>query len=241
MKSKEFIEILCKECEKQNINISQNKAEKLNMYKDLLIQWNEKMNLTAITDEYDIIVKHFVDCLMCTKIIKDEKKIIDVGTGAGFPGMVLAIYYEDKEFTLLDALNKRLVFLQEVVNTLKLKNVNIIHGRAEEVARKEEYREKFDATVSRAVAQLPILLEYTSPFIKVNGKCIVMKGDSVQDEIKISSNALNVLKLKLKSTFEYMYTVNNEEYHRYILIIEKNMCTPAKYPRNYGQIKKKTL
>ena len=241
MKSKEFIEILCKECEKQNINISQNQAEKLNMYKELLIQWNEKMNLTAITDEYDIIVKHFVDCLMCTKIIKDEKKIIDVGTGAGFPGMVLAIYYEDKEFTLLDALNKRLVFLQEVVNTLKLKNVNIIHGRAEEVARKEEYREKFDATVSRAVAQLPILLEYTSPFIKVNGRCIVMKGDSVQDEIKISSNALNVLKLKLKNTFEYMYTVNNEEYHRYILTIEKNMCTPTKYPRNYGQIKKKTL
>ena len=241
MKSKEFIQRLCKECEKKNINISQNQAEKLNMYKELLIQWNEKMNLTAITDEYDIIVKHFVDCLMCTKIIKDEKNIIDVGTGAGFPGMVLAIYYEDKEFTLLDALNKRLVFLQEVVNTLKLKNVNIIHGRAEEVARKEEYREKFDATVSRAVAQLPILLEYTSPFIKVNGKCIVMKGDSVQDEIKISSNALNVLKLKLKSTFEYMYTVNNEEYHRYILIIEKNMCTPTKYPRNYGQIKKKTL
>ena len=210
-------------------------------YMNLLLEWNEKINLTAITDEEEVIVKHFVDCLMCTKIIKDEKNIIDVGTGAGFPGMVLAIYYEDKEFTLLDALNKRLVFLQEVVNTLKLKNVNIIHGRAEEVARKEEYREKFDATVSRAVAQLPILLEYTSPFIKVNGRCIVMKGDSVQDEIKISSNALNVLKLKLKNTFEYMYTVNNEEYHRYILTIEKNMCTPTKYPRNYGQIKKKTL
>ena len=241
MKSEEFIELLCKECKKQDIQLTEKHAEKLNVYKDLLIEWNEKMNLTAIVDEHEIIVKHFVDCLMCTKVIKDEKNIIDIGTGAGFPGMVLAIYYEDKEFTLLDALNKRLIFLQEVANKLDLKNVHIVHGRAEEEARKEEFREKFDATVSRAVAQLPILLEYISPFVKVGGKSIIMKGDSVQEEIKLSTNALNVLKLKINRCFEYVYTINNEDYHRNILIIQKNMCTPPKYPRNYGQIKKKTL
>lgn len=241
MKREEFKKVLCKECLKQNIKIGDKQVQNLEKYKDLLLEWNEKINLTAITDEYEIIVKHFVDCLMCTKVIKDEKRIIDVGTGAGFPGMVLAIYYEDKQFTLLDALNKRLIFLQDVVDKLNLKNVHILHGRAEEVARKEEYREKYDATVSRAVAQLPVLLEYVSPFVKINGKCIIMKGDSVQEEISISSNALNVLKLRLNNCFEYVYTINNEDYHRNILTIQKNMCTPTKYPRNYGQIKKRTL
>ncbi len=241
MKNNEFIELLCKECKNQNVEITEEQANNLEMYKTLLLEWNEKMNLTAITDEYEIIIKHFVDCLECTKVIKEEEKIIDVGTGAGFPGMVLAIYYKDKKFTLLDALNKRLIFLQEVVNTLKLDNVEIIHGRAEEVARKEEYKEQFDASVSRAVAQLPVLLEYTSPFIKVNGKCIVMKGDNVEDEVKLSSNALNTLKLKIVDRFNYNYMINNEEYNRSILKINKIGNTPQKYPRNYGQIKKKPL
>ena len=220
-----------------DIEITEKQAKKLEIYKDLLLEWNEKMNLTAITDEYEIIIKHFVDCLECTKMIKDEKNIIDVGTGAGFPGMVLAIYYDNIEFTLLDALNKRLIFLQDVVEKLNLKNVKIAHGRAEEIARKDDFKEQYyqiptqedleaegidftkpirvhlryinkpnfdttnlkeqyDASVSRAVAQLPVLLEYTSPFVKVGGKCIVMKGDNVDDEIKLSYNALNTLKLK---------------------------------------------
>ncbi len=241
MKNEEFIQILCKECEQQNITITQKQCVDLARYKDMLLEWNEKMNLTAITDEYEIIVKHFVDCLECTKVLKSEKNIIDVGTGAGFPGMVLAIYYPDKKFTLLDALNKRLVFLQEVVNELELKNVEIVHGRAEEVARKEEYKEVYDASVSRAVANLPVLLEYTSPFIQVGGRCIVMKGDSVEDEIKMSANALNTLKLKVEDKYNYSYVVNNEEYNRVILSIKKNANTPSKYPRNYGQIKKKPL
>lgn len=241
MKNNEFIELLCKECKNQKVDITEEQANNLEMYKTLLLEWNEKMNLTAITDEYEIIIKHFVDCLECTKVIREEEKIIDVGTGAGFPGMVLAIYYKDKKFTLLDALNKRLIFLQEVINTLKLNNVEIVHGRAEEVARKEEYKEQFDASVSRAVAQLPVLLEYTSPFIKVNGKCIVMKGDNVEDEVKLSSNALNTLKLKIVDRFNYNYMINNEEYNRSILKINKIGNTPQKYPRNYGQIKKKPL
>lgn len=241
MKSEEFIRTLCKECERQNIAINEKQCVDLAEYKNMLLEWNEKMNLTAITDEYEIIVKHFVDCLECTKVIKDEKNIIDVGTGAGFPGMVLAIYYKDKNFTLLDALNKRLIFLQEVVNKLGLKNVKIVHARAEEIARTGEYKEVYDASVSRAVANLPVLLEYTSPFVKVNGTCIVMKGDSIEDEIKISANALNTLKLKIEDKYNYSYIVNNEEYNRVILNIRKNSNTPQKYPRNYGQIKKKPL
>ena len=238
---KQFKEMLCKECKLQNIEINEDVIQKLSIYKDLLLEWNEKVNLTAITDEYEIIVKHFVDCLECSKAIKDEKKIIDVGTGAGFPGMVLAIYYPDIEFTLLDGLNKRLIFLQEVVDKLGLTNVKIVHGRAEEVVRIDNLFNYYDASVSRAVANLPVLLEYVSPYVKVGGYSIVMKGDSVEEEIKLAQNALKTLNLKVDEKINYSYTVNNEEYNRSILKIKKTNDTPQKYPRNYGQIKKKPL
>ena len=239
----EFISTLIQECKKQNIELDESKAKALKEYKELLVEWNEKMNLTAITEDYEVIVKHFVDCLECTHLITNEKKIIDVGTGAGFPGMPLAIYYPQIEFTLLDGLNKRLIFLEEVVNKLGLKNVKIVHARAEEAARNEEYFESFDAVVSRAVANLPVLLEYTSPYVKVNGKCIVMKGDNAKEELDLAKNAMNILKLKNieNKEYKYSYTINNEEYNRTILYIEKVGNTPNKYPRNYGQIKKKAL
>ena len=239
----EFITTLIQECKKQNIELDESKAKALKEYKELLVEWNEKMNLTAITEDYEVIVKHFVDCLECTHLITNEKKIIDVGTGAGFPGMPLAIYYPQIEFTLLDGLNKRLIFLEEVVNKLGLKNVKIVHARAEEAARNEEYFESFDAVVSRAVANLPVLLEYTSPYVKVNGKCIVMKGDNAKEELDLAKNAMNILKLKNieNKEYKYSYTINNEEYNRTILYIEKVGNTPNKYPRNYGQIKKKAL
>ena len=239
----EFIKTLIDECKKQNIELDENKAKALKIYKELLVEWNEKMNLTAITEDYEVIIKHFVDCLECTHLITDEKKIIDVGTGAGFPGMVLAIYYPQIDFTLLDGLNKRLIFLEEVVNKLGLKNVKIVHARAEEAARNEEYFETFDTVVSRAVANLPVLLEYTSPYVKVNGKCIVMKGDNAKEELDLAKNAMNILKLRNieKKEYKYSYTINDEEYNRTILYIEKIGNTPNKYPRNYGQIKKKAL
>ena len=239
----EFITTLIQECKKQNIELDESKAKALKEYKELLVEWNEKMNLTAITEDYEVIVKHFVDCLECTHLITNEKKIIDVGTGAGFPGMPLAIYYPQIEFTLLDGLNKRLIFLEEVVNKLGLKNVKIVHARAEEAARSEEYFESFDAVVSRAVANLPVLLEYTSPYVKVNGKCIVMKGDNAKEELDLAKNAMNILKLKNieNKEYKYSYTIDNEEYNRTIFYIEKVGNTPNKYPRNYGQIKKKAL
>ena len=239
----EFITTLIQECKKQNIELDESKAQALKEYKELLVEWNEKMNLTAITEDYEVIIKHFVDCLECTHLITNEKKIIDVGTGAGFPGMPLAIYYPQIEFTLLDGLNKRLIFLEEVVNKLGLKNVKIVHARAEEAARNEEYFESFDAVVSRAVANLPVLLEYTSPYVKVNGKCIVMKGDNAKEELDLAKNAMNILKLKnvKEKEYKYSYKIDNEEYNRTILYIEKVGNTPNKYPRNYGQIKKKAL
>ena len=239
----EFITTLIQECKKQNIELDETKAQALKQYKELLVEWNEKMNLTAITEDYEVIIKHFVDCLECTHLITNEKKIIDVGTGAGFPGMPLAIYYPQIEFTLLDGLNKRLIFLEEVVNKLGLKNVKIVHARAEEAARNEDFFESFDAVVSRAVANLPVLLEYTSPYVKVNGKCIVMKGDNAQEELELAKNAMNILKLKniKEKEYKYSYSIDNEEYNRTILYIEKIGNTPNKYPRNYGQIKKKAL
>ena len=239
----EFIKTLIEECKKQNIELDESKAKALKEYKELLVEWNKKMNLTAITEDYEVIIKHFVDCLECTHLITDEKKIIDVGTGAGFPGMVLAIYYPQIEFTLLDGLNKRLIFLEEVINKLGLKNVKIVHARAEEAARNEEFFESFDAVVSRAVANLPVLLEYTSPYVKVNGKCIVMKGDNAQEELELAKNAMNILKLKniKDKEYKYSYSIDNEVYNRTILYIEKIGNTPNKYPRNYGQIKKKAL
>ena len=239
---KKITEFYVNQLKNENIKLTDEMLEKLEKYKDLLLEWNEKINLTAITDEEEIFVIHFVDCLYCAKYITNEdKSIIDVGTGAGFPGLVLAIYFPDKEFTLLDALNKRLIFLEDVINKLGLKNVKLIHGRAEEIVRIEDLYEKYDVVVSRAVAQLPILLEYISPYIKVNGKCIVMKGDNVDEEIKVSSNALKVLNLKLLRKNLYSYNVKNEEYKRSILEIEKINETQRKYPRNYGKIKKKPL
>ncbi len=241
LEKEEFKEILCKSTQEKGISLNEEKLEKLYRYKELLLEWNEKINLTAITDDFEIIIKHFLDCLECSKAIGNEKSIIDIGTGAGFPGMVLAIFYPDKEFTLLDALNKRLVFLEEVINKLDIKNVKVVHARAEEVAREEQYFEKYDMSVSRAVASLPVLLEYVSPFIKVNGKCLVMKGDNIEEELSLANNAFKVLKLKNIDTIRYSYNVNNEEYNRCILKINKYSSTPDKYPRNYGQIKKKPL
>ena len=156
----DFINILKKEAKNRNIELTDKALERFELYKNLMLEWNEKMNLTAITDEYQIIMKHFIDCLEITKYMSGNEKVIDVGTGAGFPGIVIAIYFENINITLLDSLNKRLIFLEEVVKNLNLKNVNIVHARAEEFAHKDEYRNKYDLVVSRAVANLSNLLEY---------------------------------------------------------------------------------
>lgn len=237
-----FKDILKEESSKIGIELTDKQLIQFEIYKDLLIEWNEKINLTAIIDNYQIIMKHFIDCLESVKCIKEESYIIDVGTGAGFPGIVIAIYFDERiNITLLDSLNKRLLFLQEVIQKLNLKNVKIVHGRAEELAHNEEYRNKYDVVVSRAVASLPILLEYDIAYVKVNGKCLFLKSNNIESEVEESKKALNILNSKIENIYDYSYKVENEIYNRKILEITKIKDTPMKYPRNYGKIKKNPL
>lgn len=237
----DFISILKKEAKNRNIELTDKALERFELYKNLMLEWNEKMNLTAITDEYQIIMKHFIDCLEITKYMNGNEKVIDVGTGAGFPGIVIAIYFQNINITLLDSLNKRLIFLEEVVKKLNLKNVNIVHARAEEFAHKDEYRNKYDLVVSRAVANLSNLLEYDVGYLKLNGKLLLLKGDNVNDEINTSKNTFNVLGCKIENIYDYEYDVNGEIFNRKVLEIKKLKNTPEKYPRNYGKMKKNPL
>lgn len=242
MSEVEFKEILKKEALNSGIELSQEQLEKFRIYKDLLVEWNQKMNLTAITTDYDVIMKHFVDCLEVVKYIEKKSKIIDVGTGAGFPGIVISIFFnEDIQITLLDSLNKRLIFLKEVVNKLKLKNIEIVHARAEEYVQDEKIRESYDAVVSRAVAPLNILLEYDIPYLKVGKKALFLKGDNVKEEIETSKKALSILRSEIFNVYSYSYVVNEEKYNRNILEIIKNDTVSKKYPRSYGKIKKQPL
>lgn len=237
-----FKESLKKEAKNIGIDLSEKQLNNFEIYKDLLIEWNEKINLTAITDEYQIIMKHFIDCLEIVKYIKEGTNIVDVGTGAGFPGLVIAIYFENKvNITLLDALNKRLLFLEEVVNKLQLPNIKLVHGRAEEMAHKEEYRNKYDLVVSRAVANLSVLLEYDIAYLKTNGTALLLKSSNLENEINEAKNSLNILNCKIQNIYEYSYMVEDELFTRKVLEIKKIKDTPIKYPRNYGKIKKNPL
>lgn len=238
-----FRELLKEEVKKYNkIDLTDKMLERFEIYKNLLLEWNKKINLTAITGEHDIILKHFVDSLEIVKYIKEGQNIIDVGTGGGFPGIVIAIYFNGNlDITLLDALDKRIKFLNEVIKILELKNVKTVHGRAEELSNDQIYREKFDISTARAVSSLNTLLEFNSPFVKVEGKCLLLKGEKIKDEILISKKALEILKCNIVDRYEYSYIVNNEEYKRYIIDIEKIGKTPNKYPRNFGKIKKNPL
>lgn len=234
-----FKQVLSLEACKQNIELSDKMLNRFQIYKELLLQWNNNVNLTAITDEYEIILKHFVDSLECIKYIKKGSNIIDIGTGAGFPGIVIAIYFDNNvEMTLLDSNNKRLAFLKELVEKLELNKIEIIHGRAEDVANKVEFRNKYDIAVSRAVAPLNILLEYDIAYLKINGRCLLLKGDNVNEEIEISQKAFDILKCKVLNIYNYKYSVKEEEYSRNIVEILKLDKTPNNYPRNYGRMKK---
>jgi 16S rRNA (guanine527-N7)-methyltransferase len=237
-----FKKELSNEAKKHQIELSEQVLQNLEMYKDLMLEWNEKVNLTAITDEKEIILKHFIDCLECTKYINKNESVIDVGTGAGFPGLVIAIYFEGcVKVTLLDSLEKRLKFIQEVINTVDIKNINLIHGRAEDEGMKKENREKYDIATSRAVAGLNVLLEYTTPYIKVGGKCLLMKGDNLDQEIDISKNALKKLNCRINNKYEYTLECKEEAFKRKILEVKKDSSTPIIYPRNPAKIKKDSL
>lgn len=241
MSREDFINLLIIKAKENNITITKEQGNKLYDYKELLLEWNEKINLTAIIEDEDIIVKHFIDSLLCVEYIKNGEKIIDVGTGAGFPGIVLAIYFEGNvEITLLDSLNKRINFLDTVIGNLNLKNIETVHGRAEEIAHKEEYREKYDISIARAVAPLNILLEYLAGYVKKSGMCICMKSVSVEEELESARRAIEILNLNIKRN-ELKKIIHREEITRKILIFKKEDNIGNKYPRSYGKIKKMPL
>lgn len=221
-----------------NLCVSDENMKKLYEYMLLLLEWNEKINLTAITNVDEIIEKHFIDSLTVLDYIKDSDKVIDVGTGAGFPGIPLAINCK-ANITLLDSLNKRVNFLNVAKEKIDLSNIENIHGRAEELARKKEYREAYDVAVSRAVAPMNILVEYLLPFVKVGGLCICMKGPNALEEISNAKNAITLLGGRYIKNINIK--LNNGEIDRNLVIIEKVKNVSSKYPRKPGMPTKQPL
>lgn len=239
MDIKEFEQIMIENLKQINIQLSNVQIEQFYDYMNVLIEWNEFMNLTGITDPKEIIIKHFIDSLTVLEKINKNDSIIDVGTGAGFPGIPIKIAFPDTNVILLDSLNKRIKFLNEVIDKLKLKNIKTIHGRAEDYGKNKEYREKFDIAIARAVAPLNILLEYLMPFVKVKGNCICMKGSNSEEEIKNSNNAINILGGKLIETEEFF--IANTDIKRKIIQVSKIKKIENKYPRKAGVPSKEPL
>ncbi len=232
MEKEEFIEKINTQAQKLGINISNEQAEKFYLYTNMLLEWNEKINLTAITEQNEIIQKHFIDSLTINKYVNEKAKIIDVGTGAGFPGIPLKIVRDDINVTLLDALNKRINFLNEIIEQNELTNIETIHARAEEAGKNKALRECFDIATSRAVAPLNVLVEYLLPLVKIGGKCICMKGSNAKEEIENSRKAISILGGKIEKIEEL--ELPNSDIKRTIIVIKKEKNTPAKYPRKAG-------
>ncbi|MCR4862934.1 MAG: 16S rRNA (guanine(527)-N(7))-methyltransferase RsmG [Ruminococcus sp.] len=229
-------ELCCSKFSEYKLELSIENYEKLDIYAQFLVEYNSHTNLTAITEPEQILTKHFIDSILLSKYVNipENSAIIDVGTGAGFPSVPLKIMRPDIKLTLLDSLNKRIVFLEKLCGKLGIE-AYLIHGRAEEVAQKPEYREKFYFSCARAVAELGTLCEYCLPFVKVGGSFISMKGPT--EDVSKAQNAAKILGGALHE--EIKYDLESEQ--RRIILIEKISQTPTKYPRNSGQIKKKPL
>lgn len=233
-----FFEELKSQAKQINIELTEEQVEKYYKYMNLLLEWNEKINLTAIIEPKEIILKHFIDSLTIEKHIKENEKLIDVGTGAGFPGIPISIIKENTNIVLLDSLNKRINFLEEVKKELKLKNITTIHGRVEEFGKNKKERETYDIATSRAVAPLNILLEYLLPLIKVGGRAICMKGSNIE-EIENAKNALKILGGEIEQIEEII--LPNSDIKRNIIIVKKINNTPSKYPRKPGTPSKEPI
>lgn len=227
-----FEKEICKHFDQMNIEVSTNQIENLYKFMKYLIEFNKNVNLTAITEENEIIVKHFIDSIIIQKYIQDSDEIIDIGTGAGFPGIPLKIIKEENKFLLVDSLNKRIKFIKEIIEKLNLKNIDAIHGRAEELAQIKEYREIYGIAVSRAVSKLNVLMEYMLPFVKLGGKCICLKGPDIKNELDEAEKSIELLGGKIYKVDEFKLT--NSNIKRSVVIISKIKETPKKYPRKAG-------
>ncbi len=223
------------------LEMDQKNINDFTLYKELLKEWNEKINITTITDDFEIDIKHFIDSItpLTTGLFKDNIKVIDIGTGGGFPGLPLKIMKRDLDVLLVDSTMKKINFLNDVINKIGLEKIQAIHGRAEEMGRDPIYREKFDVAISRAVAQLNTLCEYCLPFVKVGGYFISMKGSDIDEELKEASNSIKVLGGKLKEV--KLIKLPLSDINHSLIIIEKIKETATKYPRGGGKPRKKPL
>ncbi len=234
-------DLLINSFKKLNIKLTDKQVEQFNKYSQMLIETNKVMNLTSITDEDEVVTKHFADSVSLLKDfdIEEGKTIIDVGCGAGFPSMPLKILKPNNKFTLVDSLNKRINFLSNVVNTLEIENVELVHSRAEDLGQNPEYRENFDYGVARAVASLNVLCEYLLPFVKVGGKLIALKGKNYENEIEESEKAIKLLGGEISEVKSVK--IPNTDIIHYIVFINKISNTPKSYPRKAGKVTKKPI
>ena len=226
-------------CGQYELPLTQEQAEKLDVYAGLLVEWNQKMNLTAITEPKAIVEKHFLDSLLLLKAaeLPENTSLIDVGTGAGFPSVPVGILRGDLNLTLLDSLNKRLMFLEAVCSQVGVK-ARRVHARAEEAARKPEFREQYEVATARAVANLPVLCEYCLPYVKVGGRFIALKGAEAEQETQAAKKAISLLGARLQEVKAFTLPDGGR---RGIVVIEKISQTPTKYPRPSGTIAKSPL
>jgi 16S rRNA (guanine527-N7)-methyltransferase len=231
--------LLCASAQEFGLEVTEAQAESFQQYMELLVEWNQKMNLTAITEPNEVAVKHFLDSILILKFLElpAGSKLIDVGTGAGFPGVPLKIMRPGLELTLLDGLNKRLTFLQEVLKQLNL-SAELVHARAEEAGRQVKYRGKFDFATARAVAPLNLLCEYCLPFLNMGGTFAAMKGPQIGEELEAAKNAIKLLGCELKKAEEFTLPGGDR---RSLVLITRTKALPAIYPRHGAKITKSPL
>lgn len=237
MKPETFYTLLAE----QNINLNDLQKKQFERYFELLVEWNEKINLTAITEKEEVYLKHFYDSIapiLQGLIENQEIKLLDIGAGAGFPSLPMKILYPQLDVTIIDSLNKRINFLTLLAQELELENVHFYHGRAEDFGQDTNFRAQFDIVTARAVARLQVLSELTIPFLKVGGKLLALKASNAPEELTEAKNALNLLFSKVEDNISY--TLPNGD-PRYITVVEKKKETPNKYPRKAGMPNKHPL